>query len=127
MNVIRIVDEVGINSLIENKAYADSLIVGPGVIVPLDHVTMTDCGFDGTPESIFIEIPENRFVQGVIGLRNTSFLRCRFQNIAIAGTPENVKNLRAELSRGARPLSPIQGNQAVVGQQALGLSVPEPA
>ncbi len=94
MDVIRIVDKVGINSLIEDQKFENALIVGPAVLAPIDRATIEDCTFDGTPDSIFIEVPEGRRVLGVIGLKNTSFRRCEFRNIAIMGTPKAIRGFR---------------------------------
>jgi len=88
------VDKAGLNSLIENETFENALIVGPAVLAPLERVTIEGCLFDGTPESIFIEVPEGRRVLGVIGLRNTAFRKCEFRNIAILGTAKSVKGFR---------------------------------
>ena len=98
MDVVRIVDKVGLNSLIENERFENALIVGPAVLAPLEHATIENCTFDGTPESIFIEVPEGRRVLGVIGLRNTSFRRCEFRNVAIMGTPKAIREFRKGFS-----------------------------
>jgi hypothetical protein len=94
MDVVRIVDKAGLDSAIENALFENSLIVGPAVLAPLDRVTIQDCRFDGPPETIFIEVPEGRKVMGVIGLRNTTFRKCEFRNIAIMGTPKAVREFR---------------------------------
>jgi hypothetical protein len=94
MDVIRIIDKVGLNSAIENATFENALIVGPAVLAPITHTTIADCMFDGDPDSIFIEVPEGRRVTGIVGLINTTFRKCEFRNIAIMGTREAIAEFR---------------------------------
>src|SRR5205809_814255 len=94
MDVVRIADRAGINSIIENATFDDDLIVGPAVLAPLERVTIEGCQFDGTPDSIFIEVAEGRLVLGVIGMKNVTFRRCEFRNVSLLGTPQAVKQFR---------------------------------
>lgn len=97
MKLLRLVDEVGTNSIIENKTFENTLIVGPAIIAPLDHVTMEHNVFDGDAESLFLEVPSGRRLLGVVGLRNVTFKRCEFRNIGIAGTHESLEYFRKGL------------------------------
>jgi len=94
LDIIRLVDKVGINSAIENATFENALIVGPAVIAPIDKTTIIDCTFDGDPDTIFIEVPEGRRVTGIIGLINTTFRKCEFRNIAIMGTAQAIQEFR---------------------------------
>lgn len=100
MEVVRLVDRVGVDSVIRDTTFQDALIVGPAVIALLERVTMENCSFDGDPDSLFIEIEPNRGVIGVVGLVNTTFRGCRLQNIGIIGTRDAIEVMRSELLRG---------------------------
>lgn len=106
MEVIRLIDRVSVRSLIENEDFENALIVGPAVIAPLERVTIADCSFDGDPTSLFIEVPENRFVLGVIGLRNVTFRKCEFRNVGIMGTALSVAQFRQGLTQAPAPIIP---------------------
>jgi hypothetical protein len=94
VQVVRLVDEADMNSLIENKTYTNALIVGPAVMVLIENVALRDNTFAGDNEALFIELPEGRRVIGVIGLRNVTFERCEFRNVSIAGTPDNIAEFK---------------------------------
>lgn len=94
VDIIRIVDKAGVDSLIENARFENALIVGPAVLAPLDHVTIANCRFDGDPDTLLIEVDEGRRVVGVIGLRNVTFERCEFRNVGLIGTHQNVAQFR---------------------------------
>jgi hypothetical protein len=94
LDIIRLVDKVGINSAIENATFENALIVGPAVIAPIEKTTIIDCTFDGDPDSIFIAGLEGRRVTGIIGLINTTFRKCEFRNIAIMGTAKAIDEFR---------------------------------
>lgn len=100
MEVVKLVDEVGVNNLIEGRTFEDALVLGPAVILPLGGLTMEDSTIDGTPEAIFIVIADKRPITGVIGLVECTFRRCRLQNIAIAGSAEIVENFKKAMGGG---------------------------
>ena len=103
MQVVRIADEVSVNGVIENRQFENALIVGPAVLAPLEGAAITDCTFDATPSSLFIEVPGGRTVLGVVGLRNTSFTRCEFRSIGLIGTREMIETMREGFNLGAPP------------------------
>jgi hypothetical protein len=86
--------------LIEHREFKNALIEGPAVLAPLEQVDFVNNTFDGTIDSLFIEIPEGRNVQGVIGLRHVKFIGCEFRGIALAGTPETIAEFREQMSGG---------------------------
>jgi hypothetical protein len=125
VEVVRLVDEAGVDSVIRDRIFEDALIVGPAVIALLDRVTMANSSFEGDPDSLFIEIQPERGVIGVIGLVNTTFNRCRFQNIGIIGIPEAIAQMRAELTKGNESMHVARQGQV---PQAQALAVEdEPA
>jgi hypothetical protein len=121
MEVVRLVDRVGVDSIIRDELFEDTLFLGPAVIALLDRVTMQNCSFDGDPISLFIELPGERRVVGVVGLIGTTFRRCRFQNIGIIGTAEAIERMRNELIAG----TDAAAEQAANHEAAPAESVPE--
>lgn len=99
--VVQIADEANRRSMIENARWEGAIIMGPAVLAPLEDVTITNSSFGAPPEALFIEIPENRVVIGIIGLKNVSFDDCEFRNVAIAGTPESIATFHAGITEGA--------------------------
>lgn len=98
MEIVRLADRVGFNSSIEDAKFVEALIVGPAVVVPLTNVSFHNCTFEGTLESIFIEIDPERPIQGLISLRTVIFERCEFRNVSIAATRDEVARGRARLT-----------------------------
>jgi hypothetical protein len=94
MQVVKIADEVNIDSLVENRNFENALILGPAVLAPLERVTIAECNFDGTPEALFLEVAEGRSLVGVVGLKNVVFRRCAFRNVALIGTPQAVQEFQ---------------------------------
>jgi hypothetical protein len=88
--VIRIVDEVGIESWVKDREFSDAVILGPAVLLPAGGVKMERVAFAGDANSIFIEIPADKPVQGVVGLQRVTFTDCLFHDIAIIGTAETL-------------------------------------
>lgn len=83
----------GATPIISNRTIEDCELRGPSIIAALHGVTMSDCGFDGDPKSVFIEVLEGRII-GAIGLKDCVFRRCRFIQIGIIGTAENIRKIR---------------------------------
>lgn len=102
MDIVRLVDRAGIDSLIDGQRFENALIVGPAVIAPLENVTVSNSSFDAPPEALFIEIAPGRRVVGVIGIRNTTFNRCEFRNVGIIAPPEAAALLRESLNAANR-------------------------
>jgi hypothetical protein len=94
--LVRLAEEVDAESWIVDRVFERSLIAGPAVILP-EKVVFERSGFQGIPESIFIEIPAGKPVQGVVGLRNVRFTDCVFQDCAIIGTTDDLKTMRESL------------------------------
>lgn len=89
MEVVRIADLADDStSMITHRQFVDAEIRGPAVLALLNGVSMVDCGFDGSFDSIIIVVPDGATKVGVIGLEQVSFLRCRFRNVALIGTED---------------------------------------
>ena len=97
MDVKRIIDLVGLDSIIDGKTIENTLVVGPAVVALIDSVTMDAVQFSGDPESTFITVPEGKRAQGIVGIRNSTFRNCRFQNISFIGTQEVVDRMQLEI------------------------------
>jgi hypothetical protein len=95
--LVRLTDEVDAESWVTNRTFERSLIAGPAIILPVEKVVFERSGFQGTPDSIFIEIPAGKQVQGVVGLRNVTFTDCIFQDCAIIGAADDLRMFRESL------------------------------
>lgn len=106
--IIRLIDEADADAWVVDRVFDQAIILGPAVILPAEKVTFERVGFSGTPESMFIEIPPGKPAQGVVGLRNVTFIDCLFQDIAIIGTPETLDLIREALTNrpGQAPPAP---------------------
>lgn len=109
MEVVKIADALGPNFIVENKTFEDALILGPAILAPLGENTFSSCTFEGSPESIFYEVPPDRVLVGVVGIRNVTFTRCRLSAIGIIGTAESLKAFQG----GFQP-SPPEGESSPV-------------
>lgn len=93
---IRLAEEADEQGLIENQTYQDAVILGPAVVAPIEDVTLDSNRFLLDPKGLFLPVPEGAPIQGAIGLRHVTFRRCEFHNVAIAGTPQVIADLRAQ-------------------------------
>src|SRR5439155_21010616 len=98
VETIRLIDYADANSMVTNQSFVDALILGPVVVAPISDVAFGGT-WEGNPDAIFIEIPDGRYVFGIIGLSNVTFDRCVFRNVGIAGTPETIAKLRKGFMR----------------------------
>jgi hypothetical protein len=74
--------------MISHRSFEDVEIRGPAVLALLNGVSMIECGFDGSIDSLLIIVPDGSRKVGVIGLEQVSFHRCRFRNVALIGTED---------------------------------------
>ncbi len=84
----------GARPIIENRTLEDCEIKGPAMMGLLGGVTIDGGSFDGTLESLFVEVAEKRFIIGAIGLQNVVLRRCRFTQIGIIGTKEQIEKAK---------------------------------
>jgi len=92
---IQLALEADENGLIEGRSYEHAVILGPAVVVPIEDVTLEFNTFVVEPDGLFIEIPEGQTIQGAIGLRHVTIRRSELRNIAIAGTPKVIEEIKA--------------------------------
>jgi hypothetical protein len=98
--VVRITERASDQTaMIEDVHFEDCEILGPALLVPLDHVSFDETSFDGHPDAFLWEVSEDRIMIGVIGLRNVRFYRCRMKHIGLVGTPEVIKKFRSSLAQ----------------------------
>jgi hypothetical protein len=65
-------------------------LIGPAVIAFTGAGVLSGGRFDGDVASTFIEVPDGSRVIGVIGFHDCVLRDCRFHNIAIIGTPQQI-------------------------------------
>jgi hypothetical protein len=90
MDAARLIDLADDTGIIEGQTHVGKRILGPGVMVPLSDVTFTGCTFDADPDALFIQLDEGQAVHGFVGVRQSTFEDCEFQNIGIAGTADSI-------------------------------------
>ena len=64
------------------------------MVAALGRVSITEGSFDGDRDSLFVEVKDKRLIFGAIGLRDCVFRRCRFTQIGILGTKEQIKKFK---------------------------------
>jgi len=61
----------------------------------IDH-----CHFNGSWESILFVLPQlGQHINGIVGIRDTTFRRCSFHNIGLLVTPQDAESFK----KGRRP------------------------
>lgn len=118
MEVTRIADVVGIDSTVRDATFENTLLVGPAVLAPIGNVTISDCSFGGdpgAPDALFIEVPEGKRVMGVVALVNVTFRRCRFENVALLATRDNIDRWRQTITPGPAGDRPLTESQLMEG------------
>ena len=99
MNVVRIVELVDEStSMITHRQFEDAVILGPAVLAPLG-ASFIDCVFEGSFDSMIIVVEEGSIKQGIIGLQQVLFHRCRLRNIALIGTSELAQAMGQDFLR----------------------------
>jgi hypothetical protein len=97
LTVISIAAQVDVTGLLENRTFERTLIQGPAVLLALGGVAVSNSTYSGDAESLFIEVPEGRQVQGVIALRNVTFNWCRFVNVAVMATARQIARWQPQI------------------------------
>src|SRR5580704_19450524 len=95
--IVRLTDEADAEAWVADRTFEQSLILGPAVAAPTGGTGFIRCAFIGPPDSILIEIPAGRQVQGIVGLRNVIFTDCVFQDIAFLGAADTLASLRSAM------------------------------
>lgn len=94
--LIRIADLVVTSDVIEDSYFENVELVGPAVLIPLEDAFIRGCNFDAPdPDALFWAIDDDREdVLGAIGLRRSTFLRCRFSRVGLAAKRADLPTLR---------------------------------
>lgn len=98
--IIHLIDLLapGAKPIILNRTVEDCEVRGPAMVA-LMGTTLANNTWDGDLESLFVEIADERIILGAIGLQGCVFRRCRFIEIGIIGTKEQIE----EAKRGFKP------------------------
>ena len=83
----------GAKPIVSNRTIEDCEIRGPAMVV-LMGTAIADSSWDGDLESLFVEIADKRMIFGAIGLPGCVFRRCRFMQIGILGTREQIEKAK---------------------------------
>ena len=96
----------GAQPIISDRIFEDCEVRGPAMIALLNVNTITDSLFDGDIDSLFVEVADKRIIVGAIGLQSCVFRRCRFTQIGIIGTREQIEKAK----QGFNPSTPHKGD-----------------
>ena len=80
--------------LLRDKTFHNCTIHGPAIIL-FERGVQDSCTHIGNPDSLFLELKEGSFKTGLIKVDNCVFMRCTFIRIAMAGTPDDIRHLKA--------------------------------
>jgi hypothetical protein len=69
--------------VLEGYIFNDCQITGPGIVLPLENVSMNGCSFPDSDVIFAIEMPRTYY--GFIVLKNCTFESCKFEGVGIAG------------------------------------------
>jgi hypothetical protein len=92
---IRLAQIADDEATIEEAEFTDCDLLGPAVVL-VDETTVSECGWGGTPDSVFWPVREGRSIMGSLRLYRCVFKRCQFRNIGIVATPDDVAQMRRE-------------------------------
>ncbi len=87
--------------IISDRTIEDCEVRGPAMVAFLGNVTITNSGFEGEIDSLFVEIADKRMIFGAIGLLRCTFRRCQFKGIGILGTKKQIQKARQGFSQSA--------------------------
>ena len=79
--------------VIRGRTFENCTIYGPAILVSLSPSNvLANSGFDGTPESTIwvVDADERPQLSGAIGMIDCVFRNCRFRNVGLVITPEQL-------------------------------------
>jgi hypothetical protein len=82
------------SDILDGYIFNDCELIGPAILFPLGDTSFRECSFEST--SIFIPVQDDRPYFGVVGIRNCTLERCRFERVGIAGTQEYIDRMILE-------------------------------
>lgn len=87
---------LGANKVV-GQEFEDCYIEGPAFLAPAGGNTFEECYFIavGDSESILWQVNEDRYVVGVLQLKDCRFTRCTFRDIGIIGNKNTLDAFRA--------------------------------
>lgn len=85
-------------SIITDQTFEDCEILGPAILAPRGSGGFYNCGWEGDADSLFWELPTGERIVGATVAENCVFTRCRFVNVGIAGTKDDIDRMRAGFS-----------------------------
>jgi hypothetical protein len=85
--VVRLAELTVTTNLLEGLTFVNCSVIGPGVLILLDHVTIQHCKWNAPDQSAVFWLiePGRTFVVGGIGVQNCTFSACVFSQIGVAG------------------------------------------
>ena len=92
----------GAKPIIRDRTFEDCEVRGPAMIALLGGGSISNSTFDGDIDSVFVEVADKRIILGAIGLQSCVFRRCRFTQIGIIGTREQIEKAK----KGFNPSTP---------------------
>lgn len=85
--VVRLAELTVTTSMLDGLTFVNCSIIGPGVLILLNNVTIQHCTWDAPDQrAVFWLIePGRTFVVGGIGVQNCTFSACKFNQVGVAG------------------------------------------
>jgi hypothetical protein len=104
--VIDLVKLAGEDGVIESHHFENCQVKGPAVLVMQGDFSLVENEFEGDPDAYLWEIPEHRTrVIGAILVKDTTFERCTFAKVGLAGRPDFIERVRHDVEAHAANLA----------------------
>lgn len=87
---------------IEGRTFVECVFYGP-VMVAFSRCDLLHCLFANEVESILFPAAEGRMIVGIYGFRRCRFERCKFVDVGVLGTEDDLEHMRAALVSKLRP------------------------
>jgi hypothetical protein len=100
-DIVRLTDLVGVTPRIGHRVFEDCDIIGPAVIWMI-RAWLEDCTIRDDGQTILLPLENEVRAAGAIIVNDCRFLRCRFHNIGIAGSAEDLQQYRARFTPASR-------------------------
>jgi hypothetical protein len=95
---INLAELAGDNGVIEGFHFEDCHVKGPAVLVMQGDFSLVSNEIEGDPDAYLWEIPEHRtHVIGAILVKDTTFERCYFTKVGLAGRSDFIERLRHDV------------------------------
>jgi len=87
------------SSVIDGDTFKNCHIYGPSLIKVGGVGMISNCGFDGDLETVFV-VTTNERVTGAIQFTNCNFIDCVFHRVGFIDTEENIRILKQKFTEG---------------------------